>query len=60
LRGYGLPWDVYFPAADRVQTGEMYNSVGPLLLNLQFPLSMQVIFFSAEKPTQNQQWRDFS
>jgi len=38
----------------------MYNSVRPLLLNFQFPLSTQVIFFSAEKPTANQQWRHFS
>jgi hypothetical protein len=60
LRGYGLPWDVYFPAADRVQTDEMYNSVRPLLLNFPFPLSKQVIFFSAEKATANQQWRHFS
>jgi hypothetical protein len=32
----------------------MYNSVRPLLLNFQFPLSTQVIFFSAEKPSR--QW----
>jgi len=38
----------------------MHNSLRPLLLNFQFPLSAQVIFFSAEKSTANQHWWHFS
>jgi hypothetical protein len=47
------PFKGYFPAADREQTDQMHpeHSV---------PLSTQVIFFGAEKPTANQQWRYFS